>query len=79
MASTLGFSITPSCTIILAPQIFLPSGSKSAGLSSAGWKMNFTLPGSSSFMPASTSAVAIRMAVCVSWPQACITSTSLPR
>ena len=54
MASTLGFSITPSCTIILAPQIFLPSGSKSAGLSSAGWKMNFTLPGSSSFMPAST-------------------------
>ena len=41
--------------------------------------MNLTEPGSCAFMPASTSAVAMRIATCVSCPQACITSTSLPR
>ena len=41
--------------------------------------MNITVPGSSAFKPASTSAAAISIAVCASWPQACITSTSFPR
>ena len=46
--------------------------------SSAGWKMNFTLPASWSFMPASTSAAPMRIATWLSWPQACITPTSCP-
>ena len=33
-----GDFITPSSTIIFAPQVFLPSGMKSLGPSSAGWK-----------------------------------------
>ncbi|MNU08131.1 hypothetical protein D3C72_2540390 [compost metagenome] len=65
----------------LAPKLgTLPLASGSTGApSSAGWKMNFTVPGSWAFMPASTSAAPISMAVWASWPQACITGTSLPK
>src|SRR5215813_7958217 len=41
--------------------------------------MNFTVPGNLCRMAVSTSAVAIRIAVCASCPQACMTSTSRPR
>ena len=47
-----GFCRAPSAIIASAP----PSPS------SAGWKMNFTVPGMRSFMPANTSAVPIMMA-----------------
>ena len=47
--------------------------------SSAGWKINITVPGRSSFIPASTSAVAMSMAVCASCPHACMTETVLPK
>ena len=40
--------------------------------------MSFTLPARLSRRAASTSATPIRIAVCASWPQACITSTSRP-
>ena len=56
-----------------------PPSSPSGGISSAGWKMNLTLPRSCRrASPASTSATPIRMAVWQSWPQACITPTSSP-
>jgi hypothetical protein len=67
-ASGTGSRSTPSSIIAFAP----PSPS------SAGWKMNFTVPGSWAFMPASTSATPIRMATWLSWPQACITPTEAP-
>ena len=72
-ASTFGLSMTPSLIINGAP----PSSSP-GGPSSAGWKKNLTVPEISFFMPANTSAVPIRMEVCVSWPQACITETGVP-
>jgi hypothetical protein len=36
------------------------------------------VPGRLAFIPASTSAVPMRMAMCMSWPQACITPVSRP-
>ena len=51
MASTLGLFITPSSTIYGAPP-FSPSGAPS----SAGWKINLTVPGKSSRMLAKISA-----------------------
>src|SRR3990172_8822499 len=63
-----GSSSTPSVIISCAPLTD----------SSAGWKMNLTVPGSRSRIPASTSAVPNRMATWLSWPQACMTPTSCP-
>ncbi len=73
MASTLGLFSTPSLTISGAP----PSSPIGAP-SSAGWKMKTTVPSIWSFMPARISAVPIRMATWLSWPQACITGTVWP-
>src|SRR6516162_3953532 len=39
-------------------------------------KINFTAPGSLSFIAVNTSAVAMRIAACASCPHACMTSTS---
>ena len=71
--TALGFSFAkmPSSTIIRAPPRS-PVGTPS----SAGWKMNMTVPGSRSRRSASTEAVPSSAAVCTSWPQACITPTS---
>ena len=74
IASTFGLVSTPSLTISGAP----PS-SPGGGPSSAGWKMKTTVPSIWSFMPARTSAVPIRIATWLSWPQACITGTVWPR
>ena len=68
----------PSSSISLAPQLLPADGANRLEPSSAGWKMNITVPGRSSFKPASTSAVAMSMAVCASCPQACMTGTSFP-
>ncbi len=67
-------SNTPSSSINGAPP-FSPSGAPS----SAGWKMNSTVPGNSLRIEASAWAVPIRIAVCASWPHACITPTFSPR
>jgi hypothetical protein len=56
-----------------------PPRSPSGAPSSAGWKMNSTVPGRSFFMPTSISATPIRLATCASCPQACMTPTFLPR
>ena len=56
-----------------SPPLFSPPSP-----SSAGWKRKTTVPGRSGFIPASTSAAPMRMAVCASWPHACITPTSRP-
>ena len=72
-ASTFGFSSTPSLIISAAP----PS-SPGGGPSSAGWKMNLTVPGSCSRIPARSSATLIRIATWASCPQACMTPTSCP-
>ena len=55
-------SATPSSTMTLPPP---PP-------SSAGWKMNFTVPPSRSLIPDSAWAAPTSMLVCPSWPQACI-------
>jgi len=60
-ASGFGFSKAPSFNIRAAP----PSSPVGAP-SSAGWKINFTVPGIWSFIPASTSATPMRIAICVS-------------
>ena len=73
MTSTFGLFKTPSFTINSAP----PS-SPSGGPSSAGWKINFTVPFISFFIEAKISAVPINMATWVSWPHACITPTACP-
>ncbi len=73
IAFGVGCCSAPSAIIILAP----PS-SPWGGISSAGWKMNFTLPRNCARRPASTLATPIRIAVWQSWPQACITPTSSP-
>ena len=69
-----GSCSTPSLTMRSAP----PS-SPGGGPSSAGWKMNLTVPGSSSRIPASTDATPSCTATWMSWPQACDTPTSWPR
>ena len=63
MASTAGSSRTPSSIIAGAP----------AAISSAGWKMNLTLPARVSRRRVSISAAAKTAAVWPSCPQACIT------
>ncbi len=63
----------PSSIIIFAPP-FSPIG----GVSSAGWKMNFTVPGMLARIEASTSATPISIAVWASWPQACMTPQDCP-
>ena len=73
MTSGRGFSKAPSSSISSAPPRS-PSGAPS----SAGWKMNLTVPGRSSRTEASTSATPMRMATWLSWPQACMTPTSWP-
>ena len=65
MASTVGFSSTPASIRGLAPPL--------GAFSSAGWKMSFTVPGSSLRIPQSTLAAQSSMAACVSCPQACMT------
>jgi hypothetical protein len=60
-ASTVGLVRMPSFTISSAPP-FSPWG----GPSSAGWKMNFTVPGRSAFIADSTSATPMRIATWVS-------------
>ena len=52
--------------------------SPSGAPSSAGWKMNLTVPRNCARRPASTSATPIRIAVCVSWPHACMMPTDSP-
>ena len=69
-----GFSRTSSAIIKSAP----PS-SPGGAPSSAGWKMNFTVPGNSSRIEARTDATPICTAVWMSWPHACMTPTSLLR
>ncbi len=71
MASTFGLARQPSATMSLAP----PS-SPMGGISSAGWKTKTTVPGISARMPARTSATPMSIAVCASWPHACITPHS---
>ncbi len=71
-ASTFGSSSTPWSTIS-SPPLF-----SSARPSSAGWNRNTTVPARSFFIPASSSAAPMRMAVCASWPHACDTPTSRP-
>ena len=73
MALGVGCCSAPSLIISSAP----PS-SPSGGISSAGWKMNFTLPAISARSPARMVATAIRMATWQSCPQACITPTCSP-
>ena len=74
MASTFGSARTPSFTISSAP-----AGRSAAGApSSAGWKMNFTVPGRRSCTRVRILAVASRIATCVSCPHACMTPTSWP-
>jgi hypothetical protein len=72
-ASTLGRSSTPALIMSIAPPV-----SPAGGPSSAGWKRNTTVPGSSARIPASTSAAPMSIATCMSWPQACITPTRWP-
>jgi len=60
----LGFSKTPSLIMILAPP---------GAFSSAGWKINFTVPSKSSLMDCKICAVPNKDDVCTSCPQACIT------
>jgi hypothetical protein len=74
MASGAKSRNTPSCSISGAPPCS-PAGAPS----SAGWNRNITSPDSSCRMPASTVARPSSMAVCASWPQACITPVDLPR
>ena len=74
MASTFGFCMTPFLTISSAPAGCSASGTPS----SAGWKMNLTVPGRRSRICVSIRAVASRIAMCVSCPHACITPTSCP-
>jgi hypothetical protein len=62
------------CSIIS----FAPPSSPGGAISSAGWKMNFTVPCSSSRIAARISATPIRIATCVSWPHACMTPASAP-
>ena len=69
-----GFCRQPSAIIASAPL-----GRPSLEPSSLGWKISFTVPGISSFMPARISATPIRMATWQSWPQACMTGTVCPR
>ena len=73
IASTFGFSKTPSLTISSAP----PS-SPAGAPSSAGWNINFTDPGIWSFISYNTFATPSKIAVCVSCPHACITGTFSP-
>ena len=73
IASTSGFLSTPSSTMTSAP----PRSPRGAP-SSAGWKINFTLPCNSFFIPVKISAAPINMATWVSCPHACITGTMLP-
>ena len=72
-ASTFGLSNAPSLIIKGAP----PS-SFSGAPSSAGWNKNTMVPGTSFCMALNILAVAINIAVCESWPQACITLTFWP-
>lgn len=74
MASGLGSFSAPSAIIRAAP----PFGSPGGAPSSAGWKTKTTVPAIWSFIPASTSAAPISMAICMSWPQAWATGTVLP-
>ena len=76
-----GFVVSnkPSSSMSLAPKLSPLDGLTRLEPSSAGWKINITVPGRSSFNPASTSAVAISMAVSASCPQACMTETVLPK
>ena len=62
MKSVWGFSRQPSAIMALAP---LP-------VSSPGWKRIFTAPFSSSLRFISRDAAPSAMAVCASWPQACM-------
>ena len=64
MASTFGWSSTPSRIISEAPPGFF---------SSPGWKRSTTVPGRSCSTDFSARAVASRIAVCTSCPQACMT------
>ncbi len=59
-----GFSKTPSLIMMLAPP---------GAFSSAGWKINFTVPSKSSLMDCKICAVPNKEDVCTSCPQACIT------
>jgi hypothetical protein len=74
MAVGSGSWSTPSSTINDAPPV-----SPGGGPSSAGWKMNFTVPGSSSRMPIRTLATPSCTEVWMSCPQAWETPTSWPR
>ena len=73
IADGAGFSSAPSSIMTCAPPC-----SPGGGPSSAGWKMNFTVPGICARIPASTVAAPMSIAVCASWPHACITPTSCP-
>ena len=64
---------TPSATISGAPPCS-PGGAPS----SAGWNTNITSPASSLRIGAIAVAMPSTIAVCASWPQACITPTCLP-
>jgi hypothetical protein len=73
ITSGFGFANTPSFSISRAP----PS-SPGGGPSSAGWNTKSTVPESCDRRAASSSATPSRIAVCASWPHACITPTSWP-
>ena len=73
MTSTSGFLST--CSLIMSSA---PPSSPGGAPSSAGWKMNFTVPGTCSFISQSILATPSKMLRWVSWPHACITGTSSP-
>ncbi|MNV21528.1 hypothetical protein D3C71_1124660 [compost metagenome] len=73
-ASGLNSANSPSLSINAAP----PSSGGGAP-SSEGWKINITSPGRLACIFTSASATPSSVAVCASWPQACITPTGSPR
>src|SRR3546814_932739 len=73
IASGLKSANRPSSSISDAP----PS-SPSGAPSSEGWNTSITSPGSSPCIATSASATPSRIAVCASWPQACITPVCWP-
>ena len=66
-ASTWGFSITPSLSMIWEP----------VQVSSAVWKISLTVPFRPALFSFSTLAAPRSIVMCVSWPQACIRPSCL--
>ena len=75
----LGILEHPSFNISFAPDFLPEDGVNRLDPSSAGWKMNSTVPGKLILDSRQHLGTAISIAVWASCPQACMRSTSLPR